>query len=225
MQSAGARIGGYAISFVQFIFMIRASSVAGGTEHGGPGIASDLRFSTADSGLSYIVRFMKGWAADSSLHGESLPILFKDSNAIPPAHATGPHPSEPRARMLATIEYALRNKNSAGKTLLDSIDSKHPERSGSRKINTHLVAIKATQQLSPADRTIAGKQQSISSHSVRKAAISMAMASGVSSENLRRWTRWRDPEMVWHYAQVDYVVPDAWKSFFAWMKDLPAQSA
>ena len=88
-----------------------------------------------------------------------------------------------------------------------------------------MVAIKATQQLSPADRTIAGKQQSISSHSVRKAAISMAMASGVSSENLRRWTRWRDPEMVWHYAQVDYVVPDAWKSFFAWMKDLPAQSA
>ena len=75
------------------------------------------------------------------------------------------------------------------------------------------------------DRTQNGWSHSISSHSIRKAAISMALASGVSAQNIRRWTRWHQAEMVWHYAQADYVVQDHWKSFFAWMKALPAQTA
>jgi hypothetical protein len=128
--------------------------------------------------------------------------------------------------MLRIIEYALSEKDDkSGDSLMSSIDSIKPETQGSRKINKHLKKVQATLHLRENDRTKAGLSQSISSHSIRKAAISMALASGVSAANLRRWTRWRNEEMAWHYAQLDYIVPAKWQQFFAWMIELPAQSA
>lgn len=220
----GAIIGGYAVTFAQFIYMLRASSVAGGLENGGMGIEADLAFS--EDGLTYVVRFMKHWTADTSHHGEKLPFVFSAANAVPRGNSDAKFPCEPRERMLRIIEYALSEKDDkSGDSLMSSIDSISPETQGSQKINKHLRSIKATNRLQKNDRKRAGLSQSISSHSIRKAAISMALASGVSAANLRRWTRWRNEEMVWHYAQIDYVVPVKWKQFFAWMIELPAQSA
>ena len=53
----------------------------------------------------------------------------------------------------------------------------------------------------------------------------MALASGVSQENIRRFIKWRDPEMTWVYADTNYKVPERWRSCFAWMLDNPAQNA
>jgi hypothetical protein len=211
-------------AMTQFIYMLRASSVAGGLENGGMGIEADLAFS--EDGLTYVVRFMKHWTADTSHHGEKLPFVFSAANAVPRGNNDAKFPCEPRERMLRIIEYALSEKDDkSGDSLMSSIDSISPETQGSQKINKHLRSIKATNRLQKKDRKRAGLSQSISSHSIRKAAISMTLASGVSAANLRRWTRWRNEEMVWHYAQIDYVVPVKWKQFFAWMIELPAQSA
>ena len=217
-------MGGYAISFAQFIYMLRASSIAGGLENGGTGIEADLAFT--EEGLTYVIRFMKHWTADTSHHGEKLPFVFAAANAIPRGDSKAQFPCEPRERMLLIIEYALNEKDDkSGDSLMSSIDSIRPESQGSQKINKHLKNVQATKLLRQPDRTRAGLAQSISSHSIRKAGISMALVSGVSAANLRRWTRWRSEEMVWHYAQTDYIVPVEWKQFFAWMIELPAQSA
>ena len=223
-KNLGILVGGYAISFAQFIYMLRASSIAGGLENGGTGIEADLAFT--EEGLTYVIRFMKHWTADTSHHGEKLPFVFAAANAIPRGDSKAQFPCEPRERMLLIIEYALNEKDDkSGGSLMSSIDSIRPESQGSQKINKHLKNVQATKLLRQPDRTRAGLAQSISSHSIRKAGISMALASGVSAANLRRWTRWRSEEMVWHYAQADYIVPVEWKKFFAWMIELPAQSA
>lgn len=229
IHMSGRLIGGYAVSFAQFIFMMRASSAAGGLEFGGPGIAGDLKFT--DLGLTYVIRFMKNWKASDSLHGERLPLPFQGANTIP--MGTSPivsgadaRPSHERELMLTTIKYAMEHKNpGSDRALISFIDSNRPEKDGAARINKHLDNIGATAQLRPSDRIKMGRTQSISSHSIRKAAISMALASGVSAQNIRRWTRWFDVNMVWHYAQADYVVPEQWKSFFHWMTKLPAQHA
>ena len=229
IHAAGRLVGGYAVTFVQFIYMIRASSAAGGLELDGPGIADDLQLNAA--GLTYIVRFMKGWKSSDSLHGERLPLTFRGAATVPWSstfceRSSDSNASPERDVMLSVIRYAIDHKNPGANTALISIiDTQNPETEGSAIINGHLHRIDATGHLSDDDRLKNGRSQSISSHSIRKAAISMALASGVSAQNIRRWTRWHQAEMVWHYAQADYVVPDHWRSFFAWMTALPAQNA
>ena len=53
----------------------------------------------------------------------------------------------------------------------------------------------------------------------------MALASGVSAENIRRFIKWRDTEMTFVYSDQSYEVPERWKSCFAWMLSLPTQNA
>ena len=220
----GRLVGGYAVTFAQFIYMMRASSAAGGLELGGPGIASDLRFT--ETGLTYVIRFMKGWEPSDALHGERLPLSFKGAATVPWSPDSAAAVSPERVLMMEVIQYAIDNKNpGSAAALISVVDSQNPETGGSANINSHLHRIGATAQLEETDRVQNGRTHSISSHSIRKAAISMALASGVSAQNIRRWTRWHQAEMVWHYAQADYEVPDHWKSFFAWMKSLPAQTA
>ena len=64
-----------------------------------------------------------------------------------------------------------------------------------------------------------------SSHSIRKAGVSMAMANGVSAHNIVHWVQWRDRDQIWLYADNSYEVPPAWAQTFTWMKDLPYQNA
>jgi hypothetical protein len=65
--------------------------------------------------------------------------------------------------------------------------------------------------------------------SFRKAGVSLALATGVSVPNIINWVVWRaqTEDMCWLYADQKYVVPhdSPWKTFFAWMKNRPAQHA
>ena len=70
-----------------------------------------------------------------------------------------------------------------------------------------------------------GHLRLVTSHSIRKAGVALAIASGVSQENVRRWTRWRNAEMLWQYAPIDYESPPDWHTAFGWMRTLAAQNA
>ena len=76
-------------------------------------------------------------------------------------------------------------------------------------------------------RSRAGKRQSISSHSIRRAAVSICMATGVTLHNITRWVHWRQGDMPWTYIDHEYVLPNGcgWDSFFAWLKGRIAQNA
>ena len=123
------------------------------------------------------------------------------------------------------IVYAHEQK------LLSWIDSKDPARKGSRKINAFISKGDPVGKLAPeaAERWRnsgpVDSAEGLTSHSIHKAAVSMALASGVSKENIRRFIKWREPEMTWVYADTNYKVPERWRSCFAWMLDNPAQNA
>jgi hypothetical protein len=72
--------------------------------------------------------------------------------------------------------------------------------------------------------TLSNPKEKLTSHSMRKAGVSLALASGVSIPNLTNWCHWRSAEMPWHYADQKYVAPSEWKDVFAWMKQRPAQN-
>ena len=69
----------------------------------------------------------------------------------------------------------------------------------------------------------------MTSHSFRKAGVSLALATGVSVPNIINFVLWRaqNEDMAWLYADQKYVVPpeSPWASFFSWMKKRPAQHA
>ena len=55
-------------AFVQFCYMARASSIGGAREYNpGGSIHTDLDFT--DQGMTYVIRFLKGWSPDTSVHG------------------------------------------------------------------------------------------------------------------------------------------------------------
>ena len=63
--------------------------------------------------------------------------------------------------------------------LLGWIDCDKPETQGNSRVNAFLKHIKATAGLRPGHAQTGGKRQSISSHSIRRAAVSMdAVARG-----------------------------------------------
>ena len=73
---------------------------------------------------------------------------------------------------------------------------------------------------------VGGRRQSISSHSIRRAAVSMAMATGVRKDNLIRYVHWRDADMPYTYVDSNYEVRGTgWETFFSWLKDRVEQNA
>ena len=104
--------------------------------------------------------------------------------------------------------------------LLPWIDSDNPEIQENQKINQFLSSIKATDRLNPADATRGDKRQTITSHSIRRAAVSMAMANGVNIANITRFS------VPWTYIDRDYVVKGTgWETFFAWLLERTEQFA
>ena len=171
-------------------------------------------------GMTYVIRFMKDWDSTTDFYGEKLPLRFDGPNTIPWGRPTDPHPCPRRQAMLEHIQYA--STSCGGMSLYDC---EHPEEEGSDLINSFLTSIGATQGLHHDDALKGGKTQRVTSHSLRKAGVALAIASGVSQENVRRWTRWRNPEMLWQYAPIDYNSSPDWHSLFGWMKTLAAQNA
>lgn len=198
---------GYAVLFLQLLTMSRASSLTAGRESEGPGIRSDVRFNS--SGLSYCIRFVKGWDSTSSFFGEKLPLYF---TSIPWGRPGDRFPCAPRQAMMEVIQYAKNEFKS-----LDRFDCAYPERDGSGLLNSFLDSIGATQSLSSTDAQRGGLNQHVSSHSVRKAGVNLGLAGEVAPDTIRRWTRWRDADMLWQYAASDYPVPAEWLALFAWL--------
>ena len=218
LRALGKTCAGYAAVFLQLLTMTRASSITAGLEISGPGMRHDIKFT--DKGMTYVIRFMKDWDSTTSFYGESLPLRFDGPNSIPWGRPDSPNPCARRQAMLQQIQYAVSSVDE-----LDSYDCQDPELQGSDKVNTFLKSIDATGSLRPSDSNVGGLKQHISSHSLRKAGVGIALAAGVSQENIRRWTRWRDAEMLWQYAPNDYPVPPEWHSVFSWMTELASQQA
>jgi hypothetical protein len=176
-----------------------------------------------ERGMTYVMRELKGWSYATSHQGASLPIRYAGPNTFPwelepPGHEHGPVPlplsgdHSKRNRVLLLI----RRAHSRG--LLSWIDSGNPEVQGHEKINRFLASVGSNDLLSASDRTRGGRAQSISSHSIRRAAVSMAMAAGARIGNITRYVHWRDNEMPWTYIDTEYVVAGTgWESFFGWL--------
>jgi hypothetical protein len=61
--------------------MARASSATAGLESAGPSMAAGINFDK--TGMSYTMRFTKGWSLTSSFFGETLPIRFDGNPHCP----------------------------------------------------------------------------------------------------------------------------------------------
>ena len=231
LEAKRAELGGYAATFIQFLFMARASTIAGGLTHNPGGIHADVNLS-AETGLEYVIRFLKGWTygVTKGPGGARLPIQQRGPTAVPfeTSSATGgiinttlamtptgpidrPTIDSPRNEMLRIIGFAHEAK------LLSFMDY--------AKMNKFFVDIDAANLLESADRASNGKRHAVTSHCIRKAAVSMALTSGVSAENIRHLVQWRSQDMTWIYTDPNYIVPPNWRSCFDWMKELPFQNA
>lgn len=223
LDAANRNVGGHAAAFLQLTFMARASSVAGGLNFNKRGIHADIAFDSI--GLTYKIRYMKGWdQSTQGLSGQRLPLLFDGATTFPwelDEQTVLPlsDSKSKRNAIMSIIKFAHANK------LLDFLNVQYPATQGYRKINAFLNGIQATESLRPEDKVIGGRIQNISSHSLRKAGVSMALATDISAENIRHWVQWRDVDMTWLYSSSTYVVPEPWRSFFSWMKNLPHQNA
>ena len=199
---------------LQFLQMARASTVFAASHHNSGGIAADLSFHAAPGEaprMHYRIRFLKGWiyGVTRGPSGDTLPISYAGAKAVPgDPPATPPQegcaPTSRRAQWLSIIRAAL-----ASGALAQVVNNKQP-RAGSRLINKFLQSV---------------GMGDYSSHSIRKAGVSMAMANGVSAHNIVHWVQWRDRDQIWLYADNSYEVPPAWAQTFTWMKDLPYQNA
>ena len=213
-------LGAAGAAFVQFCYMARASSIGGAREYNpGGSIHTDLDFT--DQGMTYVIRFLKGWSPDTSVHGVRLPVQYARANTFPwEQNPDGSRADSKRNTVLAVIEKAL------SRAALSFVDCDAPETQASRKLTSALVQdLNLEGKLRPEDRSRMGKSQRVSSHSIRRAAVSMAMASGVSAPNIIRWVLWRDQAMPFTYVDPDYEVQAAWRSFFIWMLKRPEQNA
>jgi len=222
ISAAEQTLGGIGVIFAQFCFMARASTMAGGEVLSGPGIQDDIVFNSA--GMTYVIRFLKGWDHSTTHQGLRLPLHYQGPNTFKwEGDGAGnrlPHSLSPRNRALDIIKSAHELK------LLTWIDSGNPEVQGNQKINKFLASIKATSLLEPADATRGDKRQTITSHSIRRAAVSMAMANGVNIANITRFVFWRDTSMPWTYIDREFVVKGTgWETFFAGLLDRSEQSA
>ena len=216
-------LGGIATLFVQLCWGARASTIAGGTVlNPSGGIQDDLAFSEA--GMAYIMRVMKGWTASTTHQGESLPLRHAGPNAFPWERSGSgdllPIAESKRNAVLHIIRAAKDG------SLLGWIDCDKPETQGNSRVNAFLKHIKATAELRPGHARVGGRRQSISSHSIRRAAVSMAMATGVRKDNLIRYVHWRDADMPYTYVDSNYEVRGTgWETFFSWLKDRVEQNA
>jgi hypothetical protein len=171
--------------------------------------------------MTYIVRFLKGWGPDTTVHGVRLPVQFARANTFPwEQQPDGSRAISKRNTILTVIEKAL------SRSALSFIDCDAPESQASRKLTNALVRdLNLEAKLRPEDRSRMGKSQRISSHSIRRAGVSMAMASGISAPNIIRWVLWRDHSMPFTYVDQDYELPHEWRSVFRWMLSRPEQNA
>ena len=222
LNTAESHLGGYASSFLQVFFMARASSIAGGLIHNRRGITADISF---NPGLSYTMRFMKSWdfGVTEGPSGEKLPLHYSGATAIPwetnsVSGLLEPANKSKRNAALSIIQFAHKGR------MLDFLNVKNPGTRGYQVINKFLKRINASDLLNEADQIIDSRRQHITSHSLRKAGASLALASGVRAENIRQWVHWRDPSMTWTYTSASYQAPMEWKSFFAFMLELPHQN-
>ena len=75
-------VGAAAAVYAQFCYMARASSVGGAREYNPDGsLNSDISFT--DAGMTYVLRFLKGWSPSTTVHGIRLPIAFAGPNTFP----------------------------------------------------------------------------------------------------------------------------------------------
>ena len=120
LEAQGLTVAGYAATSLQFLYMARASTIAGGTIHNPPGIQGDISVvpGGAESAqtLHYTIRFLKGWTYGvTELFGEKLPITYgRSSPAVPwetgSDGAVLPASESPRNAMLDIIVYAHEQK-------------------------------------------------------------------------------------------------------------------
>ena len=218
LTAAKRNLGFISAIGLQFLQMARASTVFGASNHNSAGITGDLSFYEAPGEaqrMHYRVRFLKGWTygVTRGPSGSTLPISYAGAKAVPgdppatpPPGGSAPAAASPsrRAQWLDIIRAGLTSG-----ALAQIIDNKQP-RAGARLINSFLKS-----------KGMGG----YSSHSIRKAGVSMAMANGVSAHNIVHWVQWRDADQIWFYADNSYEVPPAWADTFTWMKDLPYQNA
>jgi hypothetical protein len=117
IKALESKIGCYAACFLQLVMMARASTVGGNLQFNAnkEGIHADLQ--VTDAGLTYIIRFLKGWRHGvHAFRGETLPIHRDGSDTVPwdEVHS-------PRNRVLTLLKYAQENK------LMGSMNRNNPE--------------------------------------------------------------------------------------------------
>ena len=101
-----------------------------------------------------------------------------------------------------------------------------PESDAHRKITIAIQkTLKLQSKLRVADKSRLGRAQKLTSHSIRRAAVTMAMHQGLTAPNIIRWVYWRDTSMPYTYVDKDYVHSPDWDQFFAWMLHRTEQNA
>jgi len=207
-----------------FAFMARASTLGGGLKFNDhqpdkldQGIQADMVITepggSSTAGIAYTIRFLKDWEFGITSHqGEQLPLSYNGTDTLPyemdPSSDTK-KPNSVRNRIIEVIAFAHKHK------LLAWINTTNPSQAA-QKIDSWLKKQPWT--------ALSDSQVKITSHSFRKAGVSLALASGVSIPNITNWCHWRSAEMPWHYADQKYVAPPKWRNVFAWMKQRPAQN-
>ena len=212
-----------AVCLLGLLFKARASTLGGGlrendhqTDILDQGIQADITISepstSTTGGIAYTIRFLKDWEYGITKHqGEALPLSYDGSDTFPfetSGDDNGKVTGSIRNRIMAVISFAHKHK------LLAWINCKNPT-AAAQKIDKWLS--KQTWAIH------ADPECKITSHSFRKAGVSLAMAAGISIPNLTNWCHWRSLEMPWHYADQKYMAPKEWQDIFVWMKRRPAQ--
>lgn len=213
-------IGAAGICLLQFIYMARASTVSAAREYNPQGsIAADVTFD--DKGMSYIIRFLKGWKPSTVLHGVRLPIAYTGPNTVPwDTGGDNAHAGSRRNDCLNIIQAAARMG------ALAAYECDRPEADSHRKITNAIQKVLGLQsKLRAEDRTRLGRTQKLTSHSIRRAAVTMAMQQGLSASNIIRWVYWKDASMPYTYVDKDYVHSPEWDNFFKWMLSRSEQHA
>ena len=213
-------IGAAGICLLQFIYMARASTVSAAREYNPQGsIADDVQIN--ERGMSYVIRFLKGWKPSTVLHGVRLPIAYTGPNTVPwDTDENGARANTRRNDCLRIIQAAARMG------ALATYECDRPEADAHRKITNAIQKVLNLQsKLRTADETRLGRSQKLTSHSIRRAAVTMAMHQGLSTANIIRWVYWKDSSMPYTYIDKDYEHSPAWDEFFTWMLSRTEQHA
>jgi hypothetical protein len=155
------------------------------------------------------------------VNGVRLPIAYTGPNTVPwLVDAGGTRVASSRNDCLTIIGAAARMG------ALSPYECDRPESAAHRKITAAIQTVLNLQsKLRPADRSRLGRTQKLTSHSIRRAAVTMAMRQGLSAPNIIRWVYWKDSSMPYTYVDKDYVHSPKWDHFFKWMLSRTEQNA